>query len=89
MASAWMVVLVIVGYQGERSIVENLDIRVKRVEERAVVIKTMGMGSTRLEAIGGLRRSNEYLGDTHGSLAKMLEFTGSCTQAWAVRYLVG
>ena len=42
---------------GGRSTAGNLDTQVQRVEERAVVSKVLG--ATRLEAVGGLLKSNQ------------------------------
>lgn len=58
MTPSWMGVSAIVGCWGWRSTAGNLDIQVQRVEERAVVIKVLV--ATRLEAVGGLLKSNQW-----------------------------
>lgn len=73
MIPSWMGVSVIVRCRGERSTVGNLDIRVERVVEKAVAIKPTV--ATRLGAIGGLPKSNEYLRGQFDKVARFLRLT--------------
>ena len=62
MTPSWMGVSAIAAYWGGRSTARNLVMQVERVEVRAVVIKVLE--ATRLEAVGGLLKSSQWLGNS-------------------------